>query len=67
MTHRCPWPDCSKEANRAQWGCSYHWFALPGEMRRARVDAQTRGDEKALQAVNEAIGKWLADRPTSKG
>ncbi len=31
--HTCHWAGCTKQVPPALWGCTNHWYALPGRLR----------------------------------
>lgn len=43
--HTCHWPGCAKRVPPKLWGCSQHWFALPGHLRTRILRAYVIGQE----------------------
>lgn len=60
MTHQCPWPGCTVQAEERYWGCAPHWRVLPGYLWKMWHAGMTNGSGVA-QAC-DAIGRWIIDR-----
>lgn len=53
--HTCHWPGCERAVAPAAWGCSTHWFKLPGRLRRAIWDTYRPGQEITKTPSREYI------------
>lgn len=58
-THECPWPDCTRRVGHELWGCSTHWFRLPGELRAALGRAWRHGTPAEHMKQLERIDDWM--------
>lgn len=43
--HTCHFPGCKKAVPPKMWGCKYHWFLIPPEMRSKLWGAYRPGQE----------------------
>lgn len=65
--HHCHWPGCQKQVVPAMWGCSFHWFKLPKEIRDMIWIAYRPGQEvdmkpsPAYMAAADAAQQWIAE------
>jgi len=65
--HQCPWPGCPKHVSPRLWGCRFHYFKLPAEIRKRIFDARfpwsiEREDTPSMEyraALNDAA-RWIA-------
>ena len=70
--HHCHWPGCSAAVPPRLWGCSKHWFTLPGRLRGAIHATYRPGQEitKTPSAeyvkVAREVQEWIATRETVK-
>lgn len=64
----CRWPDCSRNASQARWGCREHYFKLPPAIRRGLWQAER--DETAAQGapgrawaiLDQQALAWIAEQ-----
>lgn len=67
MAHHCHWPSCPIEVPPRMWGCKYHWFKLPMNLRakiwRTYVPGQeiTKTPSPEYLAVANEVQKWIAN------
>lgn len=63
--HICHWPGCNKQVPPAMWGCKYHWFKLPANLRRKIWATYRAGQEEDLRVSQayikaaEEIQAWI--------
>lgn len=80
MKHFCHWLGCGKEVPPRMWGCAFHWYKLPIQIRRKIWRAYHEGQEieknpskEYLDAVREArefimgSDKDLIQQPQAEG
>jgi hypothetical protein len=64
--HTCHWPKCGKQVPPAMWGCSFHWFKLPANLRREVWAAYVPGQEVTMTPseryleVARKVEEWIA-------
>ena len=46
--HRCHWPGCTKRVPPARWGCRFHWYELPPDIRTAIWQGYQPGQEVTM-------------------
>lgn len=70
--HDCHWPGCGKKVPPAMWGCTGHWKALPGNLRREiwltyRVGQEVNGRPSAAYVeVARKVQDWIATKVEQK-
>lgn len=43
--HECHWPTCKLQMPPAMWGCRFHWYKLPKQLRDKIWNAYVIGQE----------------------
>lgn len=46
--HTCHWVGCNKQVPPAMWGCSFHWYKLPLNLRNKIWRTYKVGQEETL-------------------
>lgn len=55
MHHTCHWPGCTTPVRPALWGCKYHWFLLPLDLRNDILRTYRPGQEITKRPSSEYI------------
>ena len=64
--HTCHWPGCTTPVRHALWGCKYHWFLLPLDLRNEIWRTYRPGQEVTKSPSREYIAAarrvqdWIA-------
>ncbi len=64
--HHCHWPGCTTHVKPALWGCKYHWFLLPEQLRNEIWRTYRPGQEITKRpsaeyiAVARRVQDWIA-------
>lgn len=65
--HKCHWPGCNLEVPPKLWGCKYHWFKLPKNLRDKVWATYRSGQEidknpsKAYLIVARRVQTWVKE------
>lgn len=65
--HTCHWPGCQKQVPPKLWGCSFHWFRLPRNLRLLIWATYRPGQEitktPSLEYIEAAkkVQKWIVE------
>ena len=68
--HNCHWPGCDKQMPPAMWGCKYHWFKLPRELRNEIWRTYQPGQEVNMSPsveyvkIAKEVQDWISKQPT---
>jgi hypothetical protein len=70
--HTCHWPGCKKEVPPSLWGCRFHWFSLPHELRakiwrtyRPGQEIDKKPSPEYIAAAKE-VQDWIAVNHTGR-
>jgi hypothetical protein len=65
-THTCHWPGCKEAVRPAMWGCRFHWYSLPRDLRNAIWRNYRPGQEVDKRpspgyiAAAREVQEWIA-------
>lgn len=54
-THECHWPECGEQVPPAKWGCRYHWYCLPRDIRNEIWRAYIPGQEETINPSRQYV------------
>ena len=70
VNHHCHWPGCEVNVPPRLWGCKFHWFLLPKELRSKIWRAYRSGQEITKTpspeyiAVAREVQEWIRENET---
>ncbi len=69
IVHHCHWPGCERVVPPKLWGCKYHWFGLPQNLRNEIWRTYRPGQEitktpssEYLEAAKK-VQAWIKEQP----
>lgn len=70
--HTCHWPRCKRQVKPAFWGCAFHWYKLPRQLRHWIWQTYQPGQEinknpsEGYLEAAKAVQEWIQNEGSSR-